>query len=158
AKRYQGAAEVKRDLELLLKDAGIDDPLRDLSEFIKSPEKHGADVKKRVVRRNLENGEDQLRRGKTSAALVAFGRARALDPDNAQARGRVERIRRRERLLRYGRRAAIALAGAAALYVVGLEVRAVVLAARARAAAARAAEEKRAAADRARAEAEAAEK
>jgi len=158
ARRYQAASEVKRDLELLLRDAGLDEPLRDLAEFVKAAEKHGPDVRSRVVRRSLENGEDQLRRGKTSAALAAFGRALALDPQNAQAKGRVERIRRRERILKYGRRLALALAGAAALYVVGLEVRAGIMAARARAAAARAEQEKIDAAERARAEAEAAAK
>ncbi|MCA1826835.1 MAG: serine/threonine-protein kinase [Myxococcales bacterium] len=156
AERYQGAAEVKRDLELLLKDAGIDEPLRDLAEFVKDPEKHGPDVRGRVVRRSLENGEDQLRRGKTSAALAAFGRALALDPQNAQAKGRVERIRRRERLLKYGRHAAIAVAAIAGLYVVGLEVRAAIVSARARAAAARVEQERKDAAERARAEVQAA--
>src|SRR3954463_7845094 len=106
-KRYQGAAEVKRDLEELLHEAGIDDPLRELAEFVKAPDEHGPRVRARVVSRSLTNGEDQLQRGKTSAALASFGRALALDPQNAQARGRVERIRRHERLLKYARRAAM---------------------------------------------------
>ena len=145
AKRYQSAGEVKRDLEQLLRDEGIDDPVRDLAEFVKSPEGHGPVVKARVVQRNLSNGEDQLRRGKTSAALASFGRVLALDPQNAQAKGRVERIRRRERLLKYGRRAGLALIAVAALWFAGVQTRAAILTARAEAARARAEREKAAA-------------
>ena len=122
---------------------------------MKDPAGHGPKVRDRVVARSLAIGEEQLRKGRTSAALTAFGRALALDPQNAQAKGRVERIRRRERLLKYGRRAMLVLAAAAALWVVGLEVRAAVMAARARAAAERAEREKVAAAEKARADAEA---
>ena len=156
AKRYQAAAEVKLELEQLLREAGLDEPLRDLAEFVKDPAGHGPKVRDRVVARSLAIGEEQLRKSRTSAALAAFGRALALDPQNAQAKGRVERIRRRERLLKYGRRAMLVLAAAAALWVVGIEVRAAVMAARARAAAARSEREKVAAAEKARADAEAA--
>src|SRR5438552_4222252 len=142
AKRYQAAAEVKLALEQLLRAARRDQPLRDLAEFVKDPAGHGPKVRDRVVARSLAIGEEQLRKGRTSAALAAFGRALALDPQNAQAKGRVERIRRRERLLKYGRRAMLVLAAAAALWAVATEVRAAVMAARARAAAARSEREK----------------
>ena len=69
----------------------------------------------------------------------------ALDPQNAQAKGRVERIRRRERLLKYGRRALLIGAALAALWGVGWEIRYAVLRARARAAAERAERDRQAA-------------
>src|SRR5438094_10636287 len=118
-----------------------------LARFVREPELEGPRVRARLVERCLARGEEELSRKRTSAALAAFGRALALDPQNAQAKGRVERIRRRERLLKYGRRAMLVLAAAAALWVVGIEVRAAVMAARARAAAARSEREKVAAAE-----------
>ncbi len=127
ARRYQTAAEVKRDLEELLREAGLAEPLRDLAEFVKAPEVHGPVVRARVVARSLEAGEEQLRRGKTSAALAAFGQALALDPANAQARGRVERIRRRERLLRLARVAAAGLLVVALVGFAGWQAREMVL-------------------------------
>src|SRR2546429_4964896 len=45
ARRYPGAGEVKRDLEELLHEAGIDQPLRELAEFVKAPEEHGPQVR-----------------------------------------------------------------------------------------------------------------
>ena len=141
ARRYQTAAEVRFELEELLHEAGLDEPLRELAAFVKAPLQHGPAVRERVVRRSLATGEEQLQRGKTSAALAAFGRALALDPDNAQAKGRVERIRRRERLLKLLRRAALVALALFAAWLAGWQVRAAVLHARAVAAAERAAQE-----------------
>ena len=150
ARRYQTAGEVRLELEELLREAGLDAPLRELAEFVKAPEQHGPKVRARVVLRSLATGEEQLQRGKTSAALAAFGRALALDPQNAQAKGRVERIRRRERLLKLARRAALLLLALAVVSLAGWEVRAAVLHARAAAAEGRAAQAKAAAAQAAR--------
>ena len=149
ARRYQTAGEVREELQQLLREAGLDEPLRQLAEFVKAPEQHGPRVREQVVLRSLAAGEEQLQRGKTSAALAAFGRALALDPKNAQAKGRVERIRRRERLLKLFRRAALLLLALAAVGLASWQVRAAVLHARATAAANRAAQEQRAAAARA---------
>jgi eukaryotic-like serine/threonine-protein kinase len=159
ARRYQSAAEVKLDLEATLREAGIDDPVRELAAFVRSPGPQAKSVRGRLVARSLANGEDHLSHRRTSAALASFGRALALDPENAQARGRVERIRRRERLLKLARRAAIALAAVAALVAGGWELRAAIQRARASAAAERAEQAKhdaeRAARERAEAEARA---
>ena len=141
-KRYQSAAEVKADLSEALREAGIEDPGRDLAAFVRAPGAHAKDVRARLVARSLAAGEEHLRHKRTSAALAAFGRALSLDPENAAARGRVERIRRRERLLKAARRAVIALVALAALFALGWELRAAIQRARATAAAERAAREK----------------
>jgi hypothetical protein len=138
AKRYQSALELKDDLLQLLREGGIDEPEAELKQFVLAPEAHGANLRARLVSRSLSAGEAQLREGKTSGALAAFGRALTLDPHNAQARGRVERIRRRERLTRLARRSLIGLGALVALALAGWNVRAAVLEARARAAARRA--------------------
>jgi len=145
ARRYQAAGEVKQELSQLLREAGLEEPMRDLADFVKEPAQHAAQVRERLVARTLEQGEEHLQKRRTSAALAAFGRTLALDPENAQAKGRVERIRRRERLLKLGRRALLALAALAALWGAGWEIRYAVLRARARAQVARAERERLAA-------------
>ena len=142
ARRYQSAAEVKLELERLLTKAGIDDPVRELAAFVRAPEAHAANVRARLVARCLETGEEHLALKRTSAALAAFGRALALDASNAQARGRVERIRRRERLFKLARRAVVALVALAVLGAAGWELRAAIRRARFAAAATAAAEAK----------------
>jgi len=51
ARRYQSAAEVKLELEQLLRDAGIDEPVRELAAFVRAPEAHAANVRARLVSR-----------------------------------------------------------------------------------------------------------
>jgi eukaryotic-like serine/threonine-protein kinase len=135
ARRYQSALELKDELLQLLREAGIEEPEAELRQFVLAPQAHGANGRARLVSRSLLAGEAQLREGKTSGALAAFGRALALDPHNAQARGRVDRIRRRERLTRLAGRSLIGLAALLALAFAGWNVRAAVIGARARAAA-----------------------
>src|SRR5438552_4046014 len=142
ARRYQSAAEVKLELERLLSEAGIDDPVRELAAFVRAPEVHAANVRARLVARCLETGEEHLAHRRTSAALAAFGRALALDTSNAQARGRVERIRRRERFFKLARRAIVVLVALVVLGAAGWEVRAAIRRARFAAAATAAAEAK----------------
>src|SRR6185295_14832588 len=137
AKRYQSAAEVKLDLMQLLRDAGIDDPVRELAAFVQAPEAHAANVRARLVKRNLAVGEEHLLHKRTSAALASFGRALALDPQNAEARGRVERIRRRERLLKVARTSLLVLVVIAAVFAGIRELRGVIQRARNAAAAER---------------------
>jgi len=122
ARRYQSAAEVKLELEQLLHDAGIDDPVRELAAFVRAPEAHAANVRARLVSRSLSVGEEHLAHKRTSAALAAFGRALALEPQNAQAKGRVDRIRRRDRLFKLARGTLIALVSVAVLVAAGWEL------------------------------------
>jgi eukaryotic-like serine/threonine-protein kinase len=145
ARRYQSAAEVKVELERLLSEAGIDDPVRELAAFVRVPDAHAANVRARLVAHCLETGEEHLAHKRTSAALAAFGRTLALDASNAQARGRVDRIRRRERLFKLARRGIVALVALAVLGAAGWELRGAIRRARAAAATAAAAEAKLAA-------------
>ena len=140
ARRYQSAAEVKVDIEEALGEAGIEDPVRELSAFVRSPAAQAQDIRTRLIARTLAAGEDHLAHKRTSAALAAFGRALALDPQNAAARGRVERIRRRERVLKLARRGAIALAAVVALIAGVWELRDAIQNARRAAAVAQAAQ------------------
>jgi eukaryotic-like serine/threonine-protein kinase len=112
-RRYQSAAELRREIEALLEEAGIEQPLEVLARFVHTPAEEGARVRAGLVARCLARGEEELSRKRTSAALSAFGRVLALDPQNAAAKGRVDRIRRRTRLIKVGRRALIGAAACA---------------------------------------------
>jgi hypothetical protein len=93
--------------------------------FVQNPQEHAVKVRERLVARSLAVGEEQLRRGgKTSAALAAFGRALALDPLNVHAKNRVERIRRRDQLLKLGRRVLLVAAVAAVVALGAWQARA----------------------------------
>ena len=151
-RRYQSATEVKLELIQLLRDAGIDEPVRELAAFVRAPEAHGANVRDRLVARSLGAGEEHLAHKRTSAALAAFGRALALEPQNAQARGRVDRIRRRDRLLKISRAVVIALVGVAVLVAGGLELHRASQREKARVASERVAQEERTAREKAAAE------
>jgi serine/threonine-protein kinase len=120
ARRYQSAAELRAELEALLADAGVEHPLEVIARFVRAPGEEGPRVRARLVARCLSRGEEELSRKRTSAALAAFGRVLALDPQNAQAKGRVDRIRRRAKLLKLGRRALIGAAACAIAAVVSV--------------------------------------
>ena len=129
-KRYQTAGQLKSELGALLKDAGLEHPLEEVRQFVLAPEAQAAEVRKRLVQRSLEQGEALIAQHKTSAALQALGRALALDPQNEQARGRVEKIRRRERLWRLLRRAAAAVLTSLLLLLCAWQARAAIQRAR----------------------------
>ena len=137
AKRYQSATELKSDLSSLLASAGIEDPARELVAFVrgKPPEAEASRVRGQLILRSLQRGEEQLRDGKTTAALAAFGRVLALEPGNLLAKGRVDRIRRRARLYRRARRALVLAVAGAVIVLGGTRVQATVERARAEAAA-----------------------
>jgi eukaryotic-like serine/threonine-protein kinase len=121
-KRIQSARELRGELEALLADAGIEHPLEVLARFVRAPEEEAARVRAQLVATALKRGEQELSRKRTSAALAAFGRALALDPSNEAARGRVERIRRRARAVKLGKRVGVALAAGAALALFAVPV------------------------------------
>jgi hypothetical protein len=113
ARRYQTATELRADLESLLAQSGIEQPLEVVARFVRDPEGESGRVRAALVSRCLARGEEELSRNRTSVALAAFGRVLALDPQNADAKGRVDRIRRRAKLLKLGRRALIGATAAA---------------------------------------------
>jgi serine/threonine-protein kinase len=113
ARRYQTATELRGDLESLLVQSGLEAPHEVIAGFVRNPEEEAGAVRTALVSRCLARGQEELSRKRTSAALAAFGRVLALEPENAEAKGRVDRIRRRAKLLKLGRRALIGGAAAA---------------------------------------------
>jgi len=117
AKRVQTARELRESLEAVLEESGIVEPLATLARFVKAPAEEGPKVRAQIVESCLRRGEADLREGKTTAALADFGRVLALDPKNDAARTLVDRVRRRARLFKIARRAAVfaVIAGVVAL-------------------------------------------
>ena len=117
AKRIQSARELRESLEAVLEESGIVEPLATLARFVKAPGEEGPKVRAQIVEACLRRGAADLGAGKTTAALADFGRVLALDPKNEEARSLVDRVRRRSRLVKLARRAAIfvAVAGVVAL-------------------------------------------
>jgi tRNA A-37 threonylcarbamoyl transferase component Bud32 len=120
AKRVQTARELRESLEALLLESGIVEPLATLARFVKAPGEEGPKVRAQIVASCLRRGEADLRSGKSTAALANFGRVLALDPRNEQARTLVDRVRRRARLFKLARRAAIGVAVAGVLALVAV--------------------------------------
>ncbi|HWE24939.1 MAG TPA: protein kinase, partial [Myxococcales bacterium] len=120
ARRYQAATELRAQLDELLAQSGIEEPLEVVARFVHNAEEESARVRAALVARCLARGEEELSRKHTSAALAAFGRVLALDPQNANAKGRVDRIRRRTKLLKLGRRALIGATAVAITAVVSV--------------------------------------
>jgi eukaryotic-like serine/threonine-protein kinase len=114
-RRYQTADELRQDLVALLTHAGIDDAQVEVKAFVTAqpPAAHAAQLRARLVALALRRGEEALAQRRTPLALGEFGRALALQPGNALAQGRVDRIRRKERLAALSRKAGIALVSAA---------------------------------------------
>jgi hypothetical protein len=119
-RRFQSAAELRRELEAQLAEAGVEQPLEVLARFVRAPAEEAPQVRGRLVARCLARGEEELSRKRTSSALAAFGRVLALDPQNAQAKGRVDRIRRHARLVKLARRALIGATACAIAAVVAV--------------------------------------
>ncbi|GAC1341753.1 MAG: hypothetical protein NVSMB23_13720 [Myxococcales bacterium] len=119
-KRYQSARELLEELGNLLSQAGVDDAHAEVRAFVTAqpPAGHAAQLRTRLVALAMRRGEEALAMRRTPAALAEFGRALALQPGNALAQGRVDRIRRRARLVAFSRRAGAALV-AVALFGVG---------------------------------------
>jgi serine/threonine-protein kinase len=120
--RYQSAAELRRELEKLLAEAGLEQPLEAIGRFVQKPEEEGPRVRARIVETCLARGEEDLGRGRTSAALGEFGRVLTLQPDNAHAQGRVEKIRRRAKLVLWGKRTLMGLAACVAAALVAIPI------------------------------------
>jgi hypothetical protein len=120
AKRVQTARELRESLEAVLEESGIVEPLATLARFVKAPAEEGRRVRVQIVEACLRRGQADLRAGKTTAALADFGRVLALDPKNEEARTLVDRVRRRARLVKVSRRAAIGVAVAAVLALVAV--------------------------------------
>jgi serine/threonine-protein kinase len=114
-RRYQTAEELRQDLAALLAHAGIEDAQAEVKAFVTAqpPAAHAAQLRTRLVALALKRGEEALAQRRTPAALAEFGRALSLQPGNALAQGRVDRIRRKARLARLSRKAGIALVAVA---------------------------------------------
>jgi serine/threonine-protein kinase len=108
--RPQQAAEVRDGLDRVLAQVGLDRPEEALVAFLRDPPAFRAAFPPRAVATLTALGDGALAEGASARALGFWGRALAIDPDNAEVLGKLAGLTRRRRL----RRALVWVAGAAA--------------------------------------------
>jgi len=111
--RPASAAEIRDDLDRVLAQVGIDRPEEALHAFLRDPAAFKAAFPARAVETLVALGDGAVAEGAPARALDFYGRALALDPDNAVVPAKLARLSRRRRLRR-----ALAWTGAA-LAVIG---------------------------------------
>ena len=108
--RPQQAAEVRDGLDRVLAQVGLDRPEEAVVAFLRDPPAFRAAFPARAVTTLTALGDGALAEGASARALGFWGRALAIDPDNAEVLGKLAGLTRRRRL----RRALAWVAGAAA--------------------------------------------
>jgi len=123
-KRIQSASDAKKAMVALLAESGIDEPAKTLAAFVSSkpPEAAAQELREKLVARCLAQGDAATQSKRTGAALSAYLRALALQPGNAVAAARVEKIRNRTRVLKRVKAIALALGFAVLVTLVGTQL------------------------------------
>jgi serine/threonine-protein kinase len=98
--RYQTAKEAADQLDLLLKEAEINTPEKELKEFFDNPDKWNDKIKKRIIPKSLQLGKAAQKAGKYPEAMDHFNRILALDPQNENALAAVNTLSKRRQLRR----------------------------------------------------------
>lgn len=100
-------------LDRYMSMSGVEDPVAEVKRFLDSPETYRSETKPRSVKALMRAGDASKKEGKTAAALDAYNRVLALDPEHSGALRRVQDVataRSRRRLMtRLGVLAAAAL-------------------------------------------------
>ncbi|MEZ4286641.1 MAG: protein kinase [Polyangiales bacterium] len=98
--RYATASEMADALRAFLKDSGIDDPDSFLTDYLRASGDIGSEIDRRTVDTLLLRGENARTSGDVASAQRAFSRVLALDEGNVIALEGLEKLTRRQRVLR----------------------------------------------------------
>ncbi len=116
AERFASAAEFASALRRELSELGFDSPEREVSDYLRNPDKYLEAYEPRIVERLVLRGRAARAKRAVPEAAAAFNRALAFRPDDVELLALVANLARRERLrrtlLRSSGFAATALAGA----------------------------------------------
>jgi serine/threonine-protein kinase len=115
--RFPDVAPMRVELDEDLRDAGVENPRKELAGFFADPEGWTRSFKLRMVAALAATGKERRKKGRTAAALELWSRALAYDPKSAELRSLVEGVARRQTL---GRVAIYALGGACLIGVAAL--------------------------------------
>lgn len=107
--RYQTAADLIRDLQAFVEEAGVTEPAKMLERYLQDPDGTTTGFHMELTARLIAHGEAAVRSGQIRVGLDYFNRVLALDDGNAKVLGLIERIGRRSALRRHALRAGVAL-------------------------------------------------
>lgn len=103
--RYQTAAQMREELCAFVAKIGIDDPDQTLADYLREPEKTGAELTKRAIDALIDEGSRASDAGDVPTALDRYNRVLALDEGNERVLKLIERVgmdRRRRMVLMAG--------------------------------------------------------
>jgi serine/threonine-protein kinase len=115
--RFPDVAPMRVELDDDLRDAGVEDPRKELAGFFADPEGWARAFKPKLVAALAASGKERRKKGRTAAALELWSRALAIDPKSAELRSLVDGIARQRTL---GKVAIYALGGACVIGVAAL--------------------------------------
>jgi predicted Ser/Thr protein kinase len=110
ADRFSDVRILREELLADLRDAGVDDPRRELRDFFADRQRFAQDFRPRLVAALTSRGQALAAEGKTALALEMWGRALQHEPKSAVLRDLIEALGRRSRLRRSVRVCATTLA------------------------------------------------
>jgi hypothetical protein len=117
--RYQDADEMLRDLNAVVRDAGLGPTNEELPRFFKDPEAYEMEVAPRIAREMLARGKAFLASGDETRALDCFGRARALGLADSRTVDLVKVLSKRRERMRLKKKLAVGAAAMVSLAVIG---------------------------------------
>ncbi len=79
-------------LDRYLAMSGVEDPVEEVKHFLDSPDTYRSTTRPRAVKALMREGDARRKEGQTSAAMDAFNRVLALEPDHATALRRVQDV------------------------------------------------------------------
>jgi hypothetical protein len=79
-------------LDRYLSMSGVEDPVEEVRRFLEAPDTYRPETKPRTVKALMREGDAQRKEGQTSAAMDAFNRVLALEPDHSAALRRVQDV------------------------------------------------------------------
>jgi len=105
--RFPDVAPMRQELDDDLRDAGVEDPRKELAAFFADPDGWARTFKPKLVAALAQTGKERRKKGRTAAALELWSRALAIDPKSSELRALVDGVARQRTL------------GRVAIYTVG---------------------------------------
>ncbi len=115
--RYQNAREFIKDIDLELRNSGVDSAETALSDFMKGPQAYEQALQKSISERLRRSGDEAYKKNDLPGALAAYDRLLNLDPNDALLREKVLAIGKKQRRAKRVKRIVKSLELAAALLV-----------------------------------------
>jgi eukaryotic-like serine/threonine-protein kinase len=113
--RYESARALVDALRAELERVGMNDPRRELAEYLADPKAYFVDYDQRIVERLVELGKRARVERQLPAAAAFFNRALAFRPDDTELIRQVAGLAQTERMKRFAFRAGAILGGSALL-------------------------------------------